>query len=424
MNLPLAPFRRAQFRLLFAGQLVSLLGTAVAPVALAFAVLDLTGSATDLGYVLAGAWLPQIVFVLVGGVVGDRVPRHFVMVGANVLSGCAQGTTALLLLTGSAEVWHLVVLQVARGAAVAFFFPASISVVPETVESDLLQQANALLRLAQSGSNVIGAAIGGVAVATIGPGWAIAFDAATYAASAAFFLRMRIGGALEAAAESFFRQLAEGWNEFRSRTWLWVVVVAASLGNMIWVGAFSVLGALVAKRYLGGAPSFGAIVAAEGAGLVTGGLLLLRFRPRRPLLVGCLALIPAAGFLFILATVHWTPAVCLAAFVGGIGLELFNVFWVTALQQHVPARVLSRVSSYDSLGSFVFIPLGLVLAGPAAAAFGLKETLIAGAAVGLVVVLSPLISRDVRELTWIEAPEPAPAGGRAVEPLAVGADPD
>jgi MFS family permease len=231
VSIALAPFRLRDFRLLFAGELVSLLGTAVAPIALAFAVLDLTGSATDLGYVLAAGWMPQIVFILLGGVLGDRLPRNLVMVGANFLSAAAQGVTAALLLAGVAHVWELAVLQAVRGTATALFFPAAQAVIPEIVETELLQPANALIRLAQNASTVIGAGLGGVAVAAAGPGWAIAFDAATYLASGLILVWVHVPTVVTEAGETIVRQLVEGWKEFRSREWLWVIVVCASVGN-------------------------------------------------------------------------------------------------------------------------------------------------------------------------------------------------
>jgi MFS family permease len=414
VNLALAPFRRRQFRILFTGQLISLLGTAVAPVALAFAVLDLTGSATDLGYVLAAGWLPQIVFILIGGVLGDRLPRHLVMVGANALSAIAQGSAATLLLAGVAEPWHLAVLQALRGTATALFFPASTSVVPQVVEAELLQPANALLRLAQNASNVLGAGLGGLAVAAFGPGWALAFDAATYLGSALVLSMMQAVGTLAAGGESIVRDLVEGWNEFRSREWLWVVVVCASVGNLVAIASLNVLGALVAKRYLGGASAYGAILASQGAGFIAGGLLSLRWRPERPLLVGTLALLPTAGLIACYAGVRETALIALVAFFAGFGVELFGVNWVTALHEHIPTQVLSRVSSYDALGSFVFIPLGLVIAGPLAARFGVTETLWGFLVVGLASVFGALLSNDVRTLRR------SPTGREPCEPVAVG----
>ena len=416
MNLALAPFRSAQFRLLFAGELISFLGTAVAPVALAFAVLDLTGSATDLGYVLAAGWLPQIVFILVGGVLGDRLPRHRVMVGANLLAAAGQAASATLLLAGVAAPWHLAALQAVRGISISLFFPASQSVVPQVVDADQLQPANALVRLALNASNVIGAGAGGVVVAAAGPGYAIAFDAATYLVSALVLARIRIGGVIASARESVLRDLVEGWNEFRSREWLWVIVAAASIGNLVAIASLNVLGPLVAKRDLGGASAYGAIVAAQGAGLLVGGVLSLRWRARRPLLVGTLGLLPTAATIACYAGVRITIVIAAAAFVAGIGVEVFGINWITALHEHIPPAVLSRVSSYDALGSFVFIPVGLAIAGPLADRFGVTATLWGLLAVGLASVFAALLSRDVRQL------ERLPARREPGETAAVGAD--
>jgi MFS family permease len=413
VRLALAAFRSRPFRLLFAGELVSLLGTAVAPVALAFAVLDLTGSATDLGYVLAAGWMPQIVFILIGGVLGDRLPRNLVMVGANLLSATAQGASAGLLLAGVAQPWHLAVLAAARGTATAFFFPAAEAVVPQLVEAEFLQPANALIRLAQSSSTVIGAGVGGIAVAAAGPGWAIAFDAATYLASALILVRMRTARVVGKRGETFIRELIEGWNEFRSREWLWVIVVCASVGNLVATASFAVLGPLIAKRYLGGAPAYGAIVAAQSGGFIAGGLLSLRWRPARPLLVSTLALLPTAGEIACYAGLRITAVIATVAFFAGVGLEIFGVNWITALQQHVPTRLLSRVNSYDALGSFVFIPLGLVIAGPLAARFGVTATLWVFLAIGVASIAAALLSRDVRTLRRVEGAGYTEAEARA-----------
>ncbi|TML10129.1 MAG: MFS transporter [Actinobacteria bacterium] len=402
MKLALAAFRSKPFRLLFAGELVSLLGTAVAPVALAFAVLDLTGSATDLGYVLAAGWLPQIVFILIGGVLGDRLPRDLVMVGANAFSAAAQVVAAGLLLVGVAQPWHLALLAAIRGTATALFFPAAQAVVPEIVERELLQPANALLRLAQSSSTIVGAGVGGIAVAAAGPGWAIAFDAVTYLTSALILVRMKIPRVVVERGETIIRELIEGWNEFRSREWLWVIVVCASVGNLVATASFSVLGPLIAKRYLGGAAAYGAIVGTQSAGFIAGGMLSLRWRPARPLLVSTLALLPTAAEIACYASVRVTAVIAAVAFFAGVGLEVFGVNWITALQQHIPTRVLSRVNSYDALGSFVFIPLGLVIAGPLADRFGVTNTLWGFLAIGVASVGAALLSRDVRTLRRVD----------------------
>jgi predicted MFS family arabinose efflux permease len=403
------PLAEREFRLLFTGQLVSLLGTAVAPIALAFAILDLTGSKTDLGFVLAAAWVPQLLLVLFGGVFADRLPRHLVMVGSNLLSAAAQGTIALLLLTDHARLWHFLALQVVRGIATSFFFPASQGLIPQTVSTAHLQQANALLGLTRNATSVLGAALGGALVALAGAGWAIAFDAGTYAASALVLAAMRLPQAERLAAHGVVRDLADGWSEFVSRAWLWTIVVAAGFGNMAAVGAAMVLGPLVAKESLGGAGAWGAIIASEGAGFLLGGLLLLRWRPRRPLLVGEAALLAWALPLAFLASVRSTPLIAAGFLLSGVALELFNVAWATALQQHVPLEKLSRVSAYDALGSFVFIPLGLTIVGPIADAIGVTETLWLAAVVMVASTLAALGVRDVRELRRLDDAAPPEA---------------
>jgi hypothetical protein len=216
---------------------------------------------------------------------------------------------------------------------------------------------------------------------------------------------MRIGGTLRLGDEkNLLRELAEGWREFRSREWLWVVVAACAVGNLVWMGGTAVLGPVVAKRYLGGPTAFGAIVAAESAGLLLGGLLALRLRVRRPIFVGVLALLPSIGLLACYAGIRWLPPLVAAAFVAGVGLELFNVYWITTLHEHIPPAVLSRVSSYDALGSFVFIPIGLTIAGPVAEGVGLTPALWIFAAVDLAALAAMLVSRDVRTLRAYEEP--------------------
>jgi predicted MFS family arabinose efflux permease len=305
-------------------------------------------------------------------------------------------------------VWQLIALQVVRGVATSFFFPASSSVVPHTVAASQLQQANALLRLSQNTTNIIGAVVAGALVATIGSGWAIAFDAATYFASAVVLSRMRIRGPL-AAGGRFLRELAEGWSEFVSRTWLWTVVIAASVGNLVWVGGQAVLGPVVAKESLGGAAGWGGVVAGEGVGLLAGSILALRWRPARPLFTGVLLLSGTCVFLATLALPASLAVVIVAGAIAGFGLETFNVNWITTMHEQIPDDVLARVNSYDALGSFVFIPIGLTIAGPAADAIGVSGALWVAAGVSLFTMLGALLSRDVRRLQRRAATTAPPA---------------
>jgi MFS family permease len=394
----LSPLVERDFRLLFLGRTVSLFGTAFAPIALAFAVLDIGGSATDLGLVVAASALPQVIFILAGGIWADRLPRHHVMVVSDSLAGAAQAGIAALVLTGAAEIWHLVALQLVRGTATAFFFPAAQGIVPQTVSDRLLQEANALLRLSRNATQIFGAAVGGVLVATIGSGWSLAFDAATYFSGAAILLALRIPRNLRLADRHFFRELREGWDAFRSRSWLWGIVVQFAFVNAAIVGVWSVLGPIVAEEELGGAAAWGLIVAAQAAGFVCGSALTLRYRPSRLLLVATLAIFPTALPILLLAAPAPVVAIVAAAFASGVGVELFGVLWDVTMQQEISSEQLSRVYSYDALGSFVVIPLGAAVAGPVADTIGTAETLVASALVIIAATALVLLVDEVRSL--------------------------
>ena len=390
-----APLREREFRLLFAGRTISLVGNAIAPVALAFAVLDLTGSKTDLGLILAAREIPLVVFLVVGGIWADRLPRNLVMVGANTASALAQAAAATLLITGNAEIWHLAALAAVNGGASAFFFPASAGVVPQTVPAPMLQQANALLALALNSALIGGAAIAGLLVAFFGPGWAIAVDAGTYLVGASFVAAMRLPAIEPGKSPRFLSDLAVGWREFRSRTWLWVIVLQFSLLLMVTIGAMSVLGPVVAEEELGGAKAWGAILTAQAAGLVAGGLLGLRFRPRRMLVAATLGILLVPAPLVALGFPLALPVIAAIAFLAGIGNEIFGLLWHTTMQQEIPADKLSRVYSYDALGSIGLVPVGYAIAGPVADAIGVRATLWGAAAIGVGVTLAVLLVRDV-----------------------------
>jgi MFS family permease len=394
----LGPLGEREFRLLFLGRTISLFGSAFAPIALAFAVLDMAGSPSDLGLVIAAGVAPRILFLLVGGIWADRLPRHHLMVASDLLAGGAQAAIAVLVLTGVAEIWHLIVLQVIRGIASSFFSPAAQGLVPQTISAHLLQEANALLGLTRNGAQIIGAAAGGVLVAAIGSGWALAFDAATYFAGAAFLLGLRLPRDMTVPARHFTRELREGWDAFRSRAWLWAIVLQFAFVNAAGVGAWAVLGPVVADRTLGGAAAWGLILAAQAAGFMVGGVFTLRYRPDRLLLAATLAIFPMALPILLLAAPAPVPMIALAAFAAGFGMEIFGVFWDVAMQQQIPPAQLSRVSSYDALGSFVFIPLGAAVAGPLAESIGVSATLVGAGVVIVAATALVLVIGEVREL--------------------------
>jgi predicted MFS family arabinose efflux permease len=396
-------FRERPFTLLFAAQTVSLFGDAIAPIALAFAVLDLTSSATDLGFAVAARTLPMIVFVLAGGVWADRLPQQRLMIGADVVRLGTQGVLAALLLSGSAVLWEIVVLQALNGAASAFFRPASSALLPRAVRAERLQHANALLHFSTSLTWVAGALVGGALVASVGASWALAFDAATFAVSAAFLLRLSLPTVVPRARASFVSELWSGWNEVRTRTWIWVSLGSFALFNVVW-GPFWVLGPLVARQELGGASAWALIIAALGLGSLVGSIVSLRYVPRRPLLSAHAAVVAAAPT-FVLLGVH-APVVAIAvvAVPMGIALAVGNTLWETTLQRFVPQRSLSRVSAYDWLASMAFNPLGAAVAGPAAAVAGTRTTLFAAAGLVVATVAVALAVPTIRRFPSREAP--------------------
>jgi MFS family permease len=405
------PLGRGDFRFLFLGRTTSFIGNAFANVALAFAVLDLTGSKADLGLVLAARSLPVIVFLLAGGIWADRLPRHRVMVVSNLVSGASQGAVAVLLLSGHAEVWHLAALGAINGLSSAFFFPAASGIVPQTIEQRLLQPANAILRLGQNASWIGGAALGGLVVAATSPGIGIAVDAASFFIAAALLAAIRLPATLRMEASNFFAELKDGWREFKTRTWLWVIVLQFGFVNAVELGVESVLGPAIAKEHLGGAAPWGLVLTADALGLIAGGLILLRFKPRRLLLTATLGFLLTIPFLLGLAGPLPVAALIALAALAGIGSETFGIMWDTTMQQEIPQEKLSRVYSYDALGSWVLIPLGLAVAGPLAEVFGTRETILGATAISLTATLAVLFVRDVRTIER-----------RDSEPLAEGVD--
>ena len=387
MKLPgrLGALRERNFRLFFLGQATSQLGTGMVGVALSFAVLDLTGSVSDLGLVLAAWTVPLVLFLLIGGAVADRLPRRAVMLVSDSTRAVTQGTVALLLITGHAELWHLLVLQFMSGTANAFFLPAVTGLTPQVVAPERLQEANALRSLASSGGSIVGPAIAGVVVATVGPGWALAGDSASFAVSALFLAGLRLPPHDRVGQATMVRDLIEGWHEFRSRTWLVLANVHAAIANVTMLAPFYVIGPAVAKRSLGGAGSWALIVACFGIGLVAGGLISLTLRPRRPMLVGLAATISNVPALVLLAVRAPVIVIALSAIPAGAALTFLNTVWETTLQQQVRPQLLSRLVAYDWLASLVFQPLGYTAAGLVAAhALGLSGTLWLGAAIGSV----------------------------------------
>ncbi|MFI5935983.1 MFS transporter [Actinoplanes sp. NPDC051494] len=393
----LAPLRHVRFRFMLAGRTVNALGNAVAPVALAFAVLDLTGSPSDLGLVVGARMLANVVFLLFGGAFADRVPKNLLMVGSSIAAAVTQAAVAAFVLTGTATVPLLIALSAVNGAVAALALPASSAILPQLVPADVRQQANALNRLTFNGAYIVGAPIGGIIVAAIGPGWGIAIDAAAFLLAGAFFALLRVPAVPSTERSGIIGDLREGWSAFSSRTWLWVVVAGFSVINACLGGGVNVLGPVVADDTVG-RRAWGFVLAAQTAGMVLGAIVAMRVKVRRLLFLGVLCTAFEVLPVLALGVAPHLGLLIAAMFLAGLTIEQFGVAWETTMQEHVPADKLARVYSYDMVGSFLAIPIGLVLSGPIAAAVGLRPTLIGAAVLIALAVLAMLSSRDVRTL--------------------------
>ncbi len=405
MRRDLSILRDRRFGLLFIARTVSVLGSAFGPVALAFGVLALPGAtATTLSVVTAAEAFAMVAFMLIGGVVADRLPRYRVMMAADLGAAAAWGALAAMLITGWAPLWLMIITSALAGLATAMFFPASTGVVPEVVPEARLQAANGLLRLGMNFARISGLAVAGGAVAAFGAGWAMALNSGLLLLSAGFiaFLRLppvrREGSTV--GAGNMIHDLRDGWREFRSRQWLWVVVLQYSFVMMVIQAVWAVLGPVVANERLGGARGWSLVLAAESIGMVVGVVFAIRAKPKRPIRLVVLLTFPIAILPLVLGLgAHLLVAVA-AAFVVGVAIDILVVMWDTTMQREIPQDALSRVSSYDALGTLMLGPVGLLLAGPSVGLIGADKALLISAGVTCLASAAALCSPGVRNLTW------------------------
>ncbi len=395
----LAPLRERNFRFYYASRVVNLLGTSMASVALAFAVLKITDDdPAALGYVLAAHTVPMVLLLLWGGVLADRFPRNLVIQVSNVASAISQGFIAVLVITGIAELWMLIVLSAVHGIVSAISFPAMASILPQLVPRAELQRANALMSLARSALMILGPTLSALLVVGFGPGWALAVDASMWLLSAALLGFVTLPRRAPKEEESStIDELREGWTYFRQTTWLWVVVLGFGVLNAIHSGAWFTLGPARAKETIG-EQGWGLVLSAEAIGLLLMTVIMLRVPLQRPLLHGMLG-ISLLGVPILLLGAHPHLAILmLAALVAGAGTEVFAMGWNLAMQEHVPDEMLSRAYSYDALGSFVAIPVGQIAFGPLAAVYGFTDVLVVSGVAYVVICLLVLTSASVRRL--------------------------
>ncbi|MGX7827819.1 MFS transporter [Actinokineospora sp. 24-640] len=393
-----SPMRHPMFRRLVIGRVTTFLGNAVAPVALAFAVLDLTNSVAALGLVVGARSLANVALLLIGGVLADRLPRGVILQGASLAAAGSQAATAAAVLMEFATVPLLVVLSVINGAVAAVSLPAASALTPQTVPADLLRQANGLARLGINTAMITGASLGGMVVALTEPGWAMAATAAVFALAGFFYARVRAPEVDAAAPTRPLADLRTGWREFSSRPWVWSVVAGMLVVNAAYVGGLQVLGPSVADETVGRL-AWGFILGAQTAGALLGGLIATRWQPRRALLVGTALVAVAALPLFAMAHVPAFVPLLLTMVLCGMAVEQFGVAWDVSLQENVPADRLARVYSYDAMGSFIAIPLGEIAIGPLAEHFGAPATLTGAGALILLAIGAVVLTPGIRTLT-------------------------
>ena len=402
-----------QFRLLFLGQALSVVGDRMTQVVLPFAVLSIGGSVADVGLVAAAGFLPFIVLGIIGGVIADRIERRRILVASDAVRLVSQGVAGILLVSGQAEVWHLAVLTAVFGAADSFFSPAFSGLMPLTIsEPHYLQPANALRGLSFSTGSIVGPALGGILVATLGEGGALLVDAGTFGVSIACLLALRPRVVERGDPEPFAADLRGGWREVRSRSWVWSFLLAMVVYHVIVLPSIYVLGPVLMKDELNGATSWAIITVAFGLGSIVADVFLLRWHPRFALRAAAIALIFASCQAVIIGSGLPILAIAAVEFLAAIGVSAFFTLWETSLQEHIPEQSLSRVSSYDYAASAGMMPIGMVVAGPVAEAVGIHETLAGMSVIGIVAALGCLSVRSVRDLPRAAAhgtAAPAPA---------------
>jgi MFS family permease len=392
--------RERNFRLFLVGYTASMIGTGVVPVALSFALLNDGRSVREVGYVFAAQTVPLVVLLLIGGVAADR-SRKKAMISADLARCVSEAILATMFIVSTPSLYIVMGLASVLGIGQAFSSPALSGLMPQLTTSSNLHRANAIKASAASTGQLIGPALAGVVIAVANPGWALSIDGVSYAISAFCVSMLRISNTSVRTNESMLRQLRDGWNEFSSRSWLWIIVVQFGLFRMLVYGPFLVLGSALADRYLGGSTAWALILSAQGAGSIVGGLTMQRIRPRRPLLVATLATFAFAAPVACMAFAVPTIGIVVAAGVSGVAIAVFVTLWESTIQREIPPQLLSRVAAYDWMGSYALTPLGFIVAGLTSTQIGIHRTLLLAAVWAIFSSAVVLVIPSVRRLQMI-----------------------
>jgi len=389
--------RERNFRLFLVGYTTSMIGTGVVPVALSFALLKDGRSVNEVGYVFAAQTVPLVVLLLLGGVAADR-SRKTVMISADLARCVSEAILATMFIVSTPSLYVVMGLASVLGIGQAFSSPALSGLMPQLTTSSNLHQANAIKASAASTGQLIGPALAGVVIAVANPGWALCIDGVSFAISAICVSMLRMSNTSVRTNESMLRELRDGWHEFSSRSWLWIIVVQFGLFRMLVYGPFLILGSALADRFLGGSTAWALILSAQGAGSIVGGLTMQRIRPHRPLLVATLATFAFAAPVACMAFSVPTIGIVVAAGVSGVAIAVFVTLWESTIQREIPPQLLSRVAAYDWMGSYALTPLGFIVAGLMSTQIGVHRTLLLAAVWAIFSSAVVLVIPSVRRL--------------------------
>jgi DHA3 family tetracycline resistance protein-like MFS transporter len=405
------------FALMWTGQTISRLGDSLYRIALAWWVLEETGSATAMGTVLVLSQVPMLLFLLIGGIIVDRLPRVRIMFASDLLSGIVIGTVAVLSWLGNLELWHIYTASIIFGLVEAFFFPAYQAVVPEITPAEYLQSANSLNGLSQRITGVIGPALGAALVATGGTSVTFGLDAISFFISAGCIGAMMRAGveskeqpaeevkatqgfSLVSAIRQGLLDLKAGLNAVTSVPWIWISIMVFGIFNIMEASPRAVALPFLIKNDLGADVGLlGALGSASSAGFVVGMLWLGQYkRLHRRGIIGYLSIATMGVSLLLLGFKLPIPILLAGMFLAGLCTSVFALIWTHSLQEMVPRNLLGRVSSIDALGSFVLLPIGYAIAGWATDLLGAPSVFLIGGVGTIIIALMPLLHPAIRNL--------------------------
>jgi len=388
------------FSMLVTARLISNVGNGLSPIALAYGVLSLPGAdGSDLSIVMGARYLPLIIFMLFGGVFADRFQRNRIVGGSDIIGSALVAVSAISLIAGFSSILLLAIMGALFGFLNALWWPAMSGVLPEILPKEKLQEGNAIIGLMSNIGVVFGTLLGGVIVTLTSPGWALLIDGATFFIAGLIVWNLKLDAKSRIESPGILDDLRVGWREFISRSWLVTMVIAFAFINMAFDSMITILGPLNFSDPETGPRNWSYNLAGLTIGMMIGGIIVLKFKFKHPLFVSMI-LVAISGIWDFALAFDLSLAISIAAGIfSGIAVEIFLVTWSTSMQTHIPEESFSRVNAYDSLGSYGFAPLGIIIAGPLAEAFSVNSILFATGSITILASVVALSVKSVRTLS-------------------------